>query len=160
HEIGIIGLVERENAAILNSATVEVAKAAARALEEEVERRAIRAKLFFSQNDGTLMSVEYAKRYPVLTILSGPTNSIRGAGFLTGLSETVVVDIGGTTTLAGILVKGFPRQSSSAVEVGGVRTNFRMPDLISMGNGGGSVVRTDDGVVMYGKRHCWVKYSV
>src|SRR5713226_2168824 len=49
-EIGIIGLVERENAAILNSATVEVAKAAARALEEALERRAIRAKLFFSQN--------------------------------------------------------------------------------------------------------------
>ncbi|HLQ21331.1 MAG TPA: hydantoinase/oxoprolinase N-terminal domain-containing protein, partial [Nitrososphaerales archaeon] len=90
HEIRIIGLVERENAAILNSATVEVAKAAARALEEALERRAIRAKLFFSQNDGTLMSVGYAKRYPVLTILSGPTNSIRGAGFLTGLNETVV----------------------------------------------------------------------
>jgi len=150
HEIGIIGLVERENAAILNSATVEVAKAAARALEEALERRAIRAKLFFSQNDGTLMSVGYAKRYPVLTILSGPTNSIRGAGFLTGLNETVVVDIGGTTTLAGILVKGFPRQSSSAVEVGGVRTNFRMPDLVSMGNGGGSVVRKVDGLVTIG----------
>ena len=150
HEIGIIGLIERENAAILNSATVEVAKAAARALEEALERRAIRAKLFFSQNDGTLMSVEYAKRYPVLTILSGPTNSIRGAGFLTGLNETVVVDIGGTTTLAGILVKGFPRQSSSAVEVGGVRTNFRMPDLVSMGNGGGSVVRKVDGRVTIG----------
>ena len=76
--------------------------------------------------------------------------SLRGAGFLTGLNETVVVDIGGTTTLAGILVKGFPRQSSSAVEVGGVRTNFRMPDLVSMGNGGGSVVRKVDGRVTIG----------
>src|SRR5256712_4803243 len=135
HEIGIIGLVERENAAILNSATVEVAKAAARALEEALERRAIRAKLFFSQNDGTLMSVEYAKRYPVLTILSGPTNSIRGAGFLTGLNETVVVDIGGTTTPGRVLLKGVPQQSSSAVEGGGVTTNFRKLDLVSMGDG-------------------------
>src|SRR5256712_11160800 len=110
HEIGIIGLVERENAAILNSATVEVAKAAARALEEALERRAIRAKLFFSQNDGTLMSVEDAERYPVLSILSGPTTSIDGVGLLTGLNETVVVDIWGTTTLTGILVNGFSRQ--------------------------------------------------
>jgi N-methylhydantoinase A/oxoprolinase/acetone carboxylase beta subunit len=86
----------------------------------------------------------------VLTILSGPTNSIRGAGFLTGLKDTVVVDIGGTTTLAGILVKGFPRQSSSAVEVGGVRTNFRMPDLVSIGNGGGSIVRPSGGDVTIG----------
>ncbi len=150
HEIGIIGLIERENATILNSATISVATAAAKALEEALERREIHARLFFSQNDGTLMSVGYAKKYPVLTILSGPTNSIRGAGFLTGLQDTVVVDIGGTTALAGILVKGFPRHSSIAVEVGGVRTNFRMPDLVSIGNGGGSVVRQKDGHVTIG----------
>lgn len=150
HEIGLIGLVERENATILNSATIPVATVAARAFEEALKKRNIDARLFFSQNDGTLMSVEYAKKYPVLTILSGPTNSIRGAGFLTGLHDTVVVDIGGTTTLAGILVKGFPRQSSTAVEVGGVRTNFRMPDLVSMGNGGGSVVRNRNGEVTVG----------
>src|SRR5207245_10312085 len=150
HEIGIIGLVERENAAILNSATVEVAKAAARARGEALARRAILAKLFFSQNDGTLMSVEYAKRYPVLTILSGPTNSIRGAGFLTGLNETVVVDIGGTTTLAGSLVKGFPRQSSSAVEGGGGGTDVRGPGLACIGNGGGCGVREVCGNVNFG----------
>jgi N-methylhydantoinase A/oxoprolinase/acetone carboxylase beta subunit len=150
HEIGLIGLVERENATILNSATIPVATAAAKAFEEALKQREIHARLFFSQNDGTLMSVDYAKKYPVLTILSGPTNSIRGAGFLTGLHDTVVVDIGGTTTLAGLLVKGFPRQSSTAVEVGGVRTNFRMPDLVSIGNGGGSVVRTRDGEVTVG----------
>lgn len=150
HEIGIIGLVERENATILNSATIPVAKAAAQAFEQALLKMNIKAKLFFSQNDGTLMSVEYAKKYPVLTILSGPTNSLRGAGFLTGLTDTVVVDIGGTTTLAGMLVKGFPRQSSSVVEVGGVRTNFRMPDLVSIGNGGGSIVRLKDGEVTIG----------
>jgi N-methylhydantoinase A/oxoprolinase/acetone carboxylase beta subunit len=150
HEIGIIGLVERENATILNSATIPVAKAAAKAFEEALSKMNIKARLFFSQNDGTLMSVDYAKKYPVLTILSGPTNSLRGAGFLTGLSDTVVVDIGGTTTLAGMLVKGFPRQSSSVVEVGGVRTNFRMPDLVSIGNGGGSIVRRRDGEVTIG----------
>src|SRR2546428_14184869 len=66
------------------------------------------------------------------------------------MQDAVVVDIGGTTTLAGILVHGFPRQSSTAVEVGGVRTNFRMPDLVSIGNGGGSVVREADGEVTIG----------
>jgi N-methylhydantoinase A/oxoprolinase/acetone carboxylase beta subunit len=30
-----------------------------------------------------------------------------------------------------------------AVEIGGVRTNYRMPDLISIGLGGGTIVRTD-----------------
>ena len=35
----------------------------------------IEAQVFLGQNDGTLMSVEYAQRYPILTIACGPTNS-------------------------------------------------------------------------------------
>jgi N-methylhydantoinase A/oxoprolinase/acetone carboxylase beta subunit len=76
----------------------------------------------------------------VLTIASGPTNSLRGAAFLSGLKNAIVVDVGGTTTDVGVLINGFPRESSSAVQMGGVRTNFRMPDLISIGLGGGSLV--------------------
>src|SRR5439155_11395176 len=72
---------------------------------------------------------------------SGPTNSMRGAAFLSGLSDALVVDVGGTTTDVGLLVGGFPREASFAANVGEVRTNFRMPDLISLGLGGGSLVR-------------------
>ena len=63
------------------------------------------------------------------------------------IARQVVVDIGGTTSDVGSLQKGFPRQATVAVEVGGVRTNFRMPDVFSIGLGGGShVVETDKGV--------------
>ena len=77
----------------------------------------------------------------MFTVASGPTNSIRGAAFLTGITDGVIVDIGGTTTLVGILVKGFPRESAISVDIGGVRTNFRMPDLIASGCGGGTIVK-------------------
>jgi N-methylhydantoinase A/oxoprolinase/acetone carboxylase beta subunit len=40
-----------------------------------------------------------------------------------------------------VLHHGFPRDASIAVEIGGVRTNFRMPDVFSFGLGGGSLVR-------------------
>ena len=86
------------------------------------------------------MDAAYAERFPVLTFASGPTNSIRGAAFLSGVAEAIVVDVGGTTTDVGALHKGFPRQATVAVEVGGVRTNFRMPDVFSFGLGGGSLV--------------------
>ena len=76
----------------------------------------------------------------MLTFASGPTNSMRGAAFLTGVVDAMVIDIGGTTADVGALVKGFPRPASLAVEVGGVRTNFRMPDVYSFGLGGGSMV--------------------
>jgi N-methylhydantoinase A/oxoprolinase/acetone carboxylase beta subunit len=81
------------------------------------------------------MSSEFAEMYPVFTFASGPTNSMRGAAYLSGVKDAIVVDIGGTTADCGILIKGFPRQSSAVVEVGEVRTNFRMPDVFSFGLG-------------------------
>jgi N-methylhydantoinase A/oxoprolinase/acetone carboxylase beta subunit len=140
HEIGSIGLIERENAAILNAAIRKLAERAYSSFQNVLKNHGIDADLFITQNDGTLMSIEYAKRYPVLTIASGPTNSLRGAAYLSGIKDGIVVDVGGTTTDVGVLVNGFPRESSAAVEMGGVRTNFRMPDLIAVGLGGGSVV--------------------
>jgi N-methylhydantoinase A/oxoprolinase/acetone carboxylase beta subunit len=71
---------------------------------------------------------------------------MRGAGYLSGLKDALVADIGGTTTDVGALTHGFPREASLAVDVGGVRTNFRMPDVLSVALGGGTVVRVDDGV--------------
>jgi N-methylhydantoinase A/oxoprolinase/acetone carboxylase beta subunit len=142
-EIGSIGLLERENATVLNAAVTPVARRVVSAFRGALERLGIDAQLFLSQNDGTLMALDYALRYPILTIACGPTNSIRGAAFLSGMGDAIVVDVGGTSTDVGVLGAGFPRESAVAVEIGGVQTNFRMPDLFSVGLGGGSVVRPD-----------------
>ena len=141
HELGSLGILERENSAVLNGALLGVARDVAGTLAAALERRGIRAALYFAQNDGTLMALEHAVRFPVLTIGSGPANSLRGAAYLTGRDDGIVVDVGGTSTDVGVLVGGFPRESSQAVEIGGVRTNFRMPDIVSIAIGGGTVVR-------------------
>lgn len=143
HQIGRIGLLERENATIMNACLHDLAVQVVHSFRTALNRLEISAPFYISQNDGTLMSAEYAEEYPVLTFASGPTNSMRGAAFLSGAKEAVVVDIGGTTSDVGMLVNGFPRESSIAVEIGGVRTNFRMPDVLSFGLGGGSIVRHD-----------------
>ncbi len=150
HEIGTLGLLERENAAALNSALMRTAQMAFSAFIDAMAKQGIRARLFLGQNDGTLMAADYALRYPILTIASGPSNSLRGGAFLSGLKDAIVVDVGGTTTDVGVLVGGFPRESAVAVDIGGVRTNFRMPDLISIGLGGGSRVRRENGRVRVG----------
>ncbi len=139
-EIGSVSLLERENATVLNAALIAVARTAIEGFERAIRQLQIPATLFLGQNDGSLMSVDYALRYPIFTIASGPANSIRGAAYLSRLHEAIVIDIGGTTTDIGILQKGFPRESALAVEIGGVCTNFRMPDLVSIGLGGGSRV--------------------
>ena len=138
--IGRIGLLERENAAILNASLVDLSRSVVESFRAAVASLGIKAPLFISQNDGTLMSDAFVARYPVLTFASGPTNSMRGAGFLSGLDDALVVDIGGTTTDVGVLDRGFPRESFIESDIGGVRTNFRMPDLLVRALGGGSRV--------------------
>jgi N-methylhydantoinase A/oxoprolinase/acetone carboxylase beta subunit len=140
HEVGRMGLLERENAAILNACLHDLATLTINAFRASLVKAGISAPLYITQNDGTLMSAEHAERYPVSTFSSGPTNSMRGAAFLSGLKDAMVVDIGGTTTDVGALINGFPREASVAVQVGGVRINLRMPDVLTIGLGGGSHV--------------------
>lgn len=150
HDIGSIGLLERENACALNAAVTKVADTAFAGFASALEQRGIAAHLYITQNDGTLMSVDYAIRHPVLTIASGPANSLRGAAYLSGEEDAAVIDVGGTTTDVGVLKSGFPRESAVAVEIGGVLTNFRMPDLTAIGLGGGSLVDFADRDVQIG----------
>jgi N-methylhydantoinase A/oxoprolinase/acetone carboxylase beta subunit len=138
--IGQLGFLERESATILNSALRDLAQETVTSLCRAVAECGIEAPMFLSQNDGTLLEAEQAKRFPVLTFASGPTNSMRGAAFLSGHGDAIVLDVGGTTTDVGLLHHGFPRQASTTVDIGGVRTNFRMPDVFSIGLGGGSIV--------------------
>ncbi|ANY09303.1 hydantoinase/oxoprolinase N-terminal domain-containing protein [Pseudonocardia sp. HH130630-07] len=148
HEIGPLGLLERENATVLNAALHRVARDVTGALVTVVAEEGLDAAPFFAQNDGTLMTLDHAARYPVLTIGSGPANSIRGAARLSGADDAIVVDVGGTTSDLGVLNGGFPRESTLPREIGGVRTNFRMPDVLSLGVGGGTVVDTGRGALL------------
>jgi N-methylhydantoinase A/oxoprolinase/acetone carboxylase beta subunit len=151
-QIGRVGLIERENAAVLNSALLAVAERVIISFRQALLDLQIRAPLYVSQNDGTLLDPDHVARFPILTFASGPTNSMRGAAFLSGTNDALVMDIGGTTADVGALQNGFPRESSIAVDIGGVRTNFRMPDILSIGLGGGSLVASDGGRVRIGPR--------
>jgi len=149
-DIGRIGLLERENAAIMNACLRDLSKHVIEAFRNAITETGIKGRFYLTQNDGTLMDAEFAEKFPVLTFASGPTNSMRGAAFLSGVADAIVVDIGGTTSDVGSLHKGFPRQATVAVEVGGVRTNFRMPDVFSIGLGGGSHVVESGGEIKVG----------
>ena len=138
--IGRLGMLERENATIMNASLADMSTKVVSSFRSALYELDITAPFYISQNDGTLMTAEAVEDYPVLTFASGPTNSMRGAAYLSGVKDALVVDIGGTTTDIGMLVNGFPRESSVTVDIGGVRTNFRMPDILAVGLGGGSVV--------------------
>jgi N-methylhydantoinase A/oxoprolinase/acetone carboxylase beta subunit len=126
-DLGRIGLLERENAGLLNAALADLSRETIAAFEKSIRDSGIAAPLFITQNDGTVAEASQARRLPVYSFASGATNSMRGAAYLSGLQDAMVIDVGGTTTDVGQLKNGFPREANSVVKVGGVRTLFRMP---------------------------------
>eukprot|EP00698_Gefionella_okellyi_P025354 TRINITY_DN9247_c0_g2_i1.p1 TRINITY_DN9247_c0_g2~~TRINITY_DN9247_c0_g2_i1.p1 ORF type:complete len:947 (+),score=217.66 TRINITY_DN9247_c0_g2_i1:400-2841(+) len=145
--IGRLGLLERESATILNASLQPLATRTIAGFQQALHALQLKCALFLTQNDGTLISAAEAVRFPILTFGSGPTNSMRGAAFLAKQQDAIVIDVGGTTTDVGALVNGFPRERAFGTRVAGVRTNFRMPDVLSFGLGGGSIVSDDGGQV-------------
>lgn len=99
------GLLQRENAAILNAALRAYAERTVAGFQRSTASLQLDCPLWLTSNDGTLMSCEQAAQYPIRTFSSGPTNSMRGASFLANLERpagkdketALVIDVGGTT---------------------------------------------------------------
>lgn len=147
HTLGRIGLLERENVALLNAALQTLGKTTVQAFSDALREAGVTAPFFLTQNDGTVALADVASANPVHSFASGPTNSMRGAAFLTGLTDAMVVDVGGTTSDIGCLIGGFPREANNIVHIGGVRTLFRMPDLLPVALGGGTIIDPETGTI-------------
>ncbi|KAL4794039.1 hypothetical protein BDV19DRAFT_379703 [Aspergillus venezuelensis] len=166
HEVSGLGFLSRENAAILNATLRPLAARTIYGFKKAMRDifQGSPYTLYLTQNDGSVLSAEEAIDKPIRTFNSGPTNSIRGgeflwraAGQISGKVQEarkdplVVIDIGGTTSDSGLLLpNGLPQMSSITGLVGGVRTNFALPAVESIGLGGGSIIRETNGGVTVG----------
>lgn len=99
-----IGLLERENASILNACLLDYAHTVVEEFQAASAALNLTCPVMVTSNDGTLLSCYQASVLPIRTFSSGPTNSMRGAAFcasrLSGRKSketALVVDIGGTT---------------------------------------------------------------
>ncbi len=114
------------------------------AVDRSVQTFGIAAPVMVAKGDGSLAVAESVARRPIETILSGPAASIVGAAMLTGLTDFVLSDIGGTTTDVGMVRDGRPRLVADGARVGGWRTMVEAIDVRTTGLGGDSAVRTDN----------------
>lgn len=113
------------------------------ALTQVLAEESIAAPLMIVKGDGSLMRAQVALEYPVETILSGPAASVVGAGFLTGLKDFIVSDMGGTTTDIAVVSGGRPRVRAEGALVGHFRTMVEAVDVRTSGLGGDSEVHFD-----------------
>ncbi|MCB1969743.1 MAG: hydantoinase/oxoprolinase family protein [Geminicoccaceae bacterium] len=116
------------------------------ATQSLLEQFSIRASLMVVRGDGSLMRADAVRLRPVETILSGPAASVVGTARLAGSSagDTLVADVGGTTTDIALLENGRPRIDPRGAMVGGFRTMVEAIELRTSGLGGDSAVDRDD----------------
>ena len=126
------------------------------AVRDSLIARGFEAPIFVLKADGGTMSFEASLDAPEQTILSGPAASVMGALPFAGDGDTLVFDIGGTTTDMAVLIGRTPLLDPLGGEIGGHGTLIRSLKTRSIGLGGDSAVKVADGGLSVGpERNGW-----
>jgi len=126
----------------LNASVYPVHKEFFEAVQQSLEARGLTMPIRILKADGGNMNFASSIEFPGQTILSGPSASVMGAvAYASNAADSLVLDIGGTTTDITILRDGVPLLAPLGIDVGGYRTLIRSLDTHSIGVGGDSLVR-------------------
>ena len=149
---GRLNFPRRVRTSYLNAAVHSTFKTFAENIKEALKLEEIEAPVYILKADGGTIDLEGAIAKPVETILSGPAASLMGMIALLKETKTdrCLLDIGGTTTDLFFLVDGVPVFEPSGIEIGGHKTLVRAIYSTSVGLGGDSFVRIEEGKVKIG----------
>ncbi len=153
HELSdTLNFQTRATTAMLNARIIPRLASLLLDLEKVMATLGIRAPIVVVKGDGTLMSSTMAKQRPVETILSGPAASVAGAKHLTGITDALVVDMGGTTTDTAALTDNLVNLNEKGSIVGGHRTHVKALEIRTAGLGGDSLIEFIKGEFFIGPK--------
>ena len=152
HQVsGALNFPRRIATTYLNAAVYPIHKSFYQAVQQSMVRKGLEVPIRILKPDGGNMSFESSIHHAGQTILSGPSASVIGA--LPSAPEhgaSLVLDIGGTTTDMAVLVDGIPLLAPLGIEIGPYKTLIRALRTHSLGLGGDSAVRVQDGQLAVG----------
>ncbi|MDR2035984.1 MAG: hydantoinase/oxoprolinase family protein [Coriobacteriales bacterium] len=117
-----LNYLQRGSSALLNARLYPVIKEFLEAIKTAVARRALKAKLIIMRSDGSVMSEEFASLHPIETLLCGPAASALGGLHLCNETNSIVIDMGGTTTDISLIKEGAPVVLEGGVNIGRWKT--------------------------------------
>lgn len=142
HELASsLGAPRRALTAALNARMISHIKVLIESVRRTLALHEVAAPLMMVKGDGTLVNVASALQRPVGTVLSGPAASLLGACALSGLSDAIVADMGGTTTDIAIVRGGQPALSFDGAMIGDWRPMIEAVKVYAIGLGGDSEIR-------------------
>jgi N-methylhydantoinase A/oxoprolinase/acetone carboxylase beta subunit len=148
---GSLNFSRRIATTYLNAAVYPIHKEFYAAVQQSLETKGLVQPIRLLKADGGNMSFESSIEFPAQTILSGPAASAMGAvTFGSENEDTLVMDIGGTTTDMAILIQGAPVLNPLGISLGNYKTLIRSLETLSIGLGGDSAVKVTEGKLEVG----------
>ena len=135
-----LGAYERGVTAYLNAQLLPIADQFIHAIQTDIRKRGIDAKLMMLKCDGSVIGIHEAMEKPIESIFSGPAASLMGASFLSGNDTCAVIDVGGTSTDVSLNYNGLPELIDTGAVVGGWHTKVKAIRMETSAMGGDSHV--------------------
>ncbi len=138
---------ERMSTVCINAYVMPAIKRYLEYLEEELRKEGIRSTLYIMQSNGGIITSGVAREQSARTLLSGPAG-----GVIAGLhlakniknKNIITMDMGGTSLDVSLIYQGDPRYSTESY-IGGYPLKLPMIEIHTIGAGGGSIARLDQG---------------
>ncbi|OQY57585.1 MAG: hydantoinase [Desulfobacteraceae bacterium 4572_88] len=148
HQIsGNLNFPRRIATAYLNATVHPIHKKFFEAVRKSLDQKGLSVPIHILKADGGTMSLESSIDFPGQSILSGPAASVMGAiAFASDAEDSLVMDIGGTTTDIALLINRAPVLEPLGIRLGPYRTLIRSLKTRSIGVGGDSAVRVRNGI--------------
>lgn len=143
---------ERFNTAVLNAYVQPIFAQYLQKLENVLQAKGFKGVFYLTLAAGGMITADYAKKYPILTVEGGPIAGIVGGmllGCLLNENDLIVIDGGSTTTKAGLIHNLTLRINTEYwIEQDEWRAGYpvRVPviDINEIGTGGTSIVWVDE----------------
>jgi N-methylhydantoinase A len=139
---------ERTSTTCVNAATTPIIEAYLQRLATQLQKEGLQHDLLVMQSSGGVMTSAAACRWPVRTVMSGPSGGVVGALELArelGLQNVVTIDIGGTSSDMGVIAGGRAITVDESTVGNGWPILAPMIEILSIGAGGGSIAWLDRG---------------
>jgi N-methylhydantoinase A len=125
-------------------------------IDQHIRGAGFAGSFLIVQSTGGLYESSQAQSHCIRMLESGPAAGVIGTQSLcrnVGLDNAIAFDMGGTTAKAGVIHKGEPLTTGSAL-IGGYEKalpiQIAMMDIFEVGTGGGSIARIEDGMLRVG----------
>jgi len=151
---------ERTSTTVANAYVKPLVRRYLGELEGALKARGFPSDLFIMQSNGGLVPPELARDNPIRIVESGPAAGVLMCAVVgrdEGFDHVMTFDMGGTTAKLGAIDDGEPAIVSTfevdAVQYkrgSGLPLNISAVELLEIGAGGGSIARTDMGLISVG----------